>query len=106
MERIGAAMPASLSLESKMLGAPFAPSTAGQIARLPRKWRLPRARGADPSHLHVEGLDGRTRVTAGCHRLIRDLGFGPSAAGEVAGRYDAAVKATATRAFSRASLTA
>jgi hypothetical protein len=34
IERIGAAMPASLSLESNMLGAPFAPSTAGQIARL------------------------------------------------------------------------
>jgi hypothetical protein len=34
IERIGAAMPASWSLESKMLGAPFAPSTAGQIARL------------------------------------------------------------------------
>jgi hypothetical protein len=32
--RIGAGMPASLSLESKTLGAPFAPSTAGQIARL------------------------------------------------------------------------
>jgi ATP-dependent DNA ligase len=31
IERTGAGTPASLSLESKTLGAPFAPSTAGQI---------------------------------------------------------------------------
>jgi hypothetical protein len=40
IEVIGADTPASLSLESKMLGAPFAPSTAGQIARLIKISRL------------------------------------------------------------------
>jgi hypothetical protein len=33
----GAAMPASSSLELKTRGSPFAPSTAGQIARLTRR---------------------------------------------------------------------
>jgi len=34
IEPIGATTPTSLSLESKMLGAPFAPSRAEQIATL------------------------------------------------------------------------
>jgi hypothetical protein len=33
----GAAVPASSSLELKTCGSPFAPSTAGQIARLTRR---------------------------------------------------------------------
>jgi hypothetical protein len=45
IERIGADTPASLSLESKMLGAPFAPSTAGQIAKLISSIRPARKKG-------------------------------------------------------------
>jgi hypothetical protein len=56
IERIGAATPASSSLESKMLGAPFAPSTAGQIARLISSIRP--ARRKDPSSRR---LDAATR---------------------------------------------